>query len=82
MIKKILKISLIVFASVVIFLITTNPGMAKFKDYNNNEHRENWQRTSNYLLFSTYVATDYYSENNQVTTKYLGIALNFFEIDY
>jgi hypothetical protein len=77
--KKILKIILILIGSVLLFLIVTNPSMNKFKEFNDSKIQK---RTKNYILFSVYEATDYYpSDYSHHTTRYLGVALNFYEMD-
>ena len=70
---------LLIFVSIIIFLIITNPGMQKFNEFSNREDRINRQRTSNFLIFSIYEVTSYDYLN---TYRYVGIAFNFFEIDY
>lgn len=77
--KKIAKIILISIGSILLFLIITNPSMRKFKEFNDSEIQK---RTKNYILFSVYEATDYYpSEYSHHTTRYFGVALNFYEMD-
>jgi hypothetical protein len=76
--KQIVRIILIFVGSILIFLIITNPSMRKFKEFNDSEIQK---RTKNYILFSVYVATDYYLSDYSHTTRYLGVAFNFYEMD-
>jgi hypothetical protein len=85
MIKKIKRTTLISIAVVLLFLIITNPSMKRFKEFNNSEVQ---RRVSNYIIFSIYKTgddiynvDDHYIMGRQ-NEKYVGIAFNFYQIDY
>ena len=75
--KKIMRIILISLASILVFFIVTNPSMKSFKEFNDSEIQT---RTKNYIFFSIYEATDYSSDYTHYTTRYIGVALNFYPI--
>jgi hypothetical protein len=68
----------IVIASILIFLIITNPSLKTFKDYVNTDARRNY----NFILFSIYQHIEYdRSGYGSYTYYYLGIAENFFNLN-
>jgi hypothetical protein len=64
----------VLFGIVLLFLIFTNPGAKRFKEFSANEHYSDFRRVSDWIILSVY--EDVYTED-----KFVGIAFNFFKIN-
>ena len=76
MVKKTIRAVIIIVITGIIFLMLTNPGLERFKEYNDSKVQK---RTANYFVFSIYEGSDYNTTDYQWhSTRYVGIALNFY----